>query len=122
MNPSRTYTPRVRRFIGLYFLRSCLIVQGAVGIAGLVAAIYPVESPGGYQLFGRTLSTWHPWGKGANFQADKPWLLNPFDQVSSIRTSHSKLQTSDTFVRYSSSPCRRRYMNRLGYFATSQRG
>ncbi|KAL5478611.1 hypothetical protein ACEPAI_2796 [Sanghuangporus weigelae] len=65
MNPSRTYTPR-----------------GAVGIAGLVAAIYPVESPGGYQLFGRTLSSWQPWGKGPDFAPERPWLLDPFDQVS----------------------------------------
>ncbi|KAF9025777.1 hypothetical protein BDZ89DRAFT_1092541 [Hymenopellis radicata] len=64
MNPSRTYTPR-----------------GAVGIAGLVAAIYPVESPGGYQLFGRTLPTWDAWGKGPDFDAHKPWLLEAFDQV-----------------------------------------
>ncbi|KAI5119239.1 hypothetical protein M0805_008790 [Coniferiporia weirii] len=64
MNPSRTYTPR-----------------GAVGIAGPTAAIYPVESPGGYQLFGRTLPTWQAWGKGPNFAPDRPWLLEPFDQV-----------------------------------------
>ncbi|KAH7906361.1 allophanate hydrolase subunit 2-domain-containing protein [Hygrophoropsis aurantiaca] len=64
MNPSRTYTPR-----------------GAVGVAGPVAAIYPVVSPGGYQLFGRTLPAWQTWGKGANFQPDKPWLLQAFDQV-----------------------------------------
>ncbi|EJD01957.1 uncharacterized protein FOMMEDRAFT_109008 [Fomitiporia mediterranea MF3/22] len=64
MNPSRTYTPR-----------------GAVGIAGLVAAIYPVESPGGYQLFGCTLPTWQPWGKGPDFAPERPWLLEPFDQV-----------------------------------------
>lgn len=64
MNPSRTYTPR-----------------GAVGIAGLVAAIYPIESPGGYQLFGRTLPAWQTWGKGRGFSLQKPWLLQPFDQV-----------------------------------------
>ncbi|KAI0046085.1 urea carboxylase [Auriscalpium vulgare] len=64
MNPSRTYTPR-----------------GAIGIAGLVAAIYPIESPGGYQLYGRTLPSWNTWGKGAEFSPDKPWLLEPFDQV-----------------------------------------
>ncbi|KZT03045.1 urea carboxylase [Laetiporus sulphureus 93-53] len=64
MNPSRTYTPR-----------------GAVGIAGLVAAIYPIESPGGYQLYGRTLPPWQTWGKGQNFHAEQPWLLQPFDQV-----------------------------------------
>ncbi|KAH7886782.1 allophanate hydrolase subunit 2-domain-containing protein [Phlebopus sp. FC_14] len=64
MNPSRTYTP-----------------SGAVGIAGPVAAIYPVVSPGGYQLFGRTLPAWQTWGKGVDFSPDRPWLLQPFDQV-----------------------------------------
>ncbi|KAJ7304851.1 allophanate hydrolase subunit 2-domain-containing protein [Mycena albidolilacea] len=64
MNPSRTYTPR-----------------GAVGIAGVVAAIYPAVSPGGYMLFGRTLPAWQQWGKGPNFAPDRPWLLQPFDQV-----------------------------------------
>ncbi|KAJ3001785.1 hypothetical protein NUW54_g6213 [Trametes sanguinea] len=64
MNPSRTYTPR-----------------GAIGIAGVVAAIYPIESPGGYQLYGRTLPPWQTWGKGPNFAPDSPWLLRPFDQV-----------------------------------------
>ncbi|KAG6877108.1 hypothetical protein C0993_010220 [Termitomyces sp. T159_Od127] len=64
MNPSRTYTPR-----------------GAIGIAGPVAAIYPIESPGGYQLYGRTLPMWQTWGKGDDFSLDKPWLLQPFDQI-----------------------------------------
>ncbi|KAJ7500978.1 allophanate hydrolase subunit 2-domain-containing protein [Mycena galericulata] len=64
MNPSRTYTPR-----------------GAVGIAGVVAAIYPIVSPGGYQLYGRTLPAWQEWGKGPGFAPDRPWLLQPFDQV-----------------------------------------
>ncbi|KAH9850513.1 urea carboxylase [Lenzites betulinus] len=64
MNPSRTYTPR-----------------GAIGIAGVVAAIYPIESPGGYQLYGRTLPPWQTWGKGQDFSPDSPWLLRPFDQV-----------------------------------------
>ncbi|KAJ7641859.1 allophanate hydrolase subunit 2-domain-containing protein [Roridomyces roridus] len=64
MNPSRTYTP-----------------QGAVGIAGVVAAIYPIVSPGGYMLFGRTLPAWQEWGNGADFEPERPWLLRPFDQV-----------------------------------------
>ncbi|KAG6380524.1 allophanate hydrolase subunit 1-domain-containing protein [Boletus reticuloceps] len=65
MNPSWTYTP----------------TSGTVGIAGPVAAIYPVVSPGGYQLFGRTLPAWQTWGKGADFNPERPWLLRPFDQV-----------------------------------------
>ncbi|KAF4580527.1 hypothetical protein EYR38_003126 [Pleurotus pulmonarius] len=64
MNPSRTYTPR-----------------GAIGIAGVVAAIYPVESPGGYQLYGRTLPAWQTWGRGRHFSPEEPWLLRPFDKV-----------------------------------------
>ncbi|TFK46271.1 urea carboxylase [Heliocybe sulcata] len=64
MNPSRTYTPR-----------------GAIGIAGLVAAIYPIESPGGYQLYGRSLPPWQTWGRGPDFSPAKPWLLEPFDEV-----------------------------------------
>ncbi|KAJ7093306.1 allophanate hydrolase subunit 2-domain-containing protein [Mycena belliarum] len=64
MNPSRTYTP-----------------QGAVGIAGVVAAIYPIVSPGGYMMYGRTLPAWQQWGKGPGFAPNRPWLLEPFDQV-----------------------------------------
>ncbi|KAJ7201761.1 allophanate hydrolase subunit 2-domain-containing protein [Mycena rebaudengoi] len=66
MNPSRTYTP-----------------QGAVGIAGVVAAIYPIVSPGGYMLYGRSLPAWQAWGKGPDFSPDRPWLLEPFDQIES---------------------------------------
>ncbi|KAF8901326.1 urea carboxylase [Gymnopilus junonius] len=64
MNPSRTFTPR-----------------GAIGIAGPVAAIYPIESPGGYQLYGRTLPAWQTWGRGSDFRPTKPWLLEVFDQA-----------------------------------------
>ncbi|KAF9264321.1 urea carboxylase [Marasmius fiardii PR-910] len=64
MNPSRTYTPR-----------------GAIGVAGVVAAIYPIESPGGYQLYGRTLPGWNTWGQGRDFRPDKPWFFESFDQV-----------------------------------------
>lgn len=86
MNPSRTFTPRVSHpnfgYILAYSVPT-LGIQGAIGIAGLVAAIYPVESPGGYQLFGRTLPAWQTWSRGVDFEGEKPWLLNAFDQVSS---------------------------------------
>ena len=36
-NPPRTWTP-----------------QGAIGMGGSASSIYPVQTPGGYQLFGRT--------------------------------------------------------------------
>jgi hypothetical protein len=83
MNPSRTFTPRVSHYLRNAGFRrdDDTLLQGAIGIAGLVAAIYPVESPGGYQLFGRTLPAWQTWGKGTDFNPRRPWLLNPFDRV-----------------------------------------
>lgn len=36
---------------------------------------------GGYQLFGRTLPPWSPWGKGPDFSEEEPWLIRFFDQV-----------------------------------------
>lgn len=74
------YTSRMRSFMFVLSL-TLKARQGAIGIAGLVAAIYPIESPGGYQLYGRTLPAWQTWGKGKDFHAERPWLLEPFDQV-----------------------------------------
>ena len=73
-NPARTWTP-----------------ENAVGIGGAYMCIYGMESPGGYQLVGRTLPIWNRWGQfklqeqtqlGAKTEADKaPWLLRFFDQI-----------------------------------------
>lgn len=52
-----------------------------MGIGGPVSVVYPVESPGGYQLYGRALPTWQTWGKGNDFEPERPWILLPFDQV-----------------------------------------
>ncbi|KAK6454008.1 urea amidolyase [Scheffersomyces xylosifermentans] len=62
-NPSRTYTP-----------------NGTVGIGGSYMCIYTMESPGGYQLIGRTVPIWDKLTL-ASHSGDKPWLLRPFDQV-----------------------------------------
>lgn len=44
-----------------------------------------MDSPGGYQLVGRTLPIWDRHGANAaragSFEAGKPWLLRFFDQV-----------------------------------------
>ncbi|KAJ7243804.1 allophanate hydrolase subunit 2-domain-containing protein [Mycena rebaudengoi] len=67
---------------GVGFYLACpFLIPGAVGIAGVVAAIYPIVSPGGYMLYGRSLPAWQAWGKGPDFSPDRPWLLEPFDQV-----------------------------------------
>ncbi|CAK5281441.1 unnamed protein product [Mycena citricolor] len=65
-NPSRTYTPR-----------------GAVGLAGVVGAIYPVDSPGGYMLFGRTVPVWEAWN------ANEKCLLKVFDEVRFVPVSEA---------------------------------
>ncbi|EGW35054.1 urea amidolyase [Spathaspora passalidarum NRRL Y-27907] len=63
-NPSRTYTP-----------------NGTVGIGGNYMCIYTMESPGGYQLVGRTVPIWDKLSLGQHSGDEKPWLLNIFDQV-----------------------------------------
>ncbi|WPK25411.1 hypothetical protein PUMCH_002724 [Australozyma saopauloensis] len=63
-NPSRTFTP-----------------NGTVGIGGNYMCIYTMESPGGYQLVGRTIPIWDKLTLGSHSPGNKPWLLNPFDQI-----------------------------------------
>ena len=64
-NPARTFTP-----------------EGTVGIGGMYMCIYGMDSPGGYQLMGRTLPIWNKFGKNAQFSPGEPWLLRFFDQIS----------------------------------------
>lgn len=73
-NPARTYTP-----------------EGAVGIGGACICIYPMESPGGYQLVGRTLPIWNTLQKGELFK-EAPWLLRNFDRIVFEYVSESELE------------------------------
>ncbi len=51
------------------------VPAGSVGIAGAQTGIYPVESPGGWRLIGKTsLSIFDP-------QADPPFIFSPGDTV-----------------------------------------
>jgi hypothetical protein len=61
--------------------RGPLHPQGTVGIGGSYMCIYPMDSPGGYQLVGRTLPIWNAYGRTKAFTPDKPWLLEFFDQA-----------------------------------------
>ena len=59
----RRPTPRVR------------VPAGSVGLAGPFSGIYPRESPGGWQLIGRTeIALWNP-------EASSPALLRPGTRV-----------------------------------------
>ena len=64
--------------------------EGAVGIGGPCVAIYPVESPGGYQLFGRTIPIYDIRGRNAAFR-DDPILIKPADRVRFERVDEDEL-------------------------------
>ncbi|XP_064633098.1 uncharacterized protein LOC135491275 [Lineus longissimus] len=73
-NPSRVYTP-----------------AGTVGLGGSLSAIYPLESPGGYQMYGRTIPTWDTFGSVSPFTPHQPWLLNLFDKVTFYKVTEPEL-------------------------------
>jgi len=73
-NPARTYT-----------------AEGTVGIGGVYMCIYGMDSPGGYQLIGRTLPIWNKHLKNRQFQPGEPWLLRFFDQVRYYPVSEEEL-------------------------------
>eukprot|EP00392_Amoebophrya_sp_AT5.2_P018846 g19487.t1 len=89
MNPARTWTE-----------------EGTVGLGGAYMCIYPMYSPGGYQLVGRTLPIWNTYASGQKkkvadeghaktkqqlFSETKPWLLEMFDQVRFYEVSDAEL-------------------------------
>jgi inhibitor of KinA len=55
------------------------VPKGSVGIAGRQTGIYPLESPGGWQLIGRTSKEMF------SPDADEPCLLRPGDDVRFVR-------------------------------------
>ncbi len=77
-NPARTYTQ-----------------EGTVGLGGAYMCIYAMNSPGGYQLVGRTLPIWNTYANGNAqnlFSQDKPWLLEMFDQIRFFPVSEEQLE------------------------------
>ncbi|RDW74973.1 hypothetical protein BP6252_06115 [Coleophoma cylindrospora] len=67
--------PRHRLFGTKYSPNRSFTPEGTVGIGGQYLCIYGTDSPGGYQLVGRTLPIFN------RFDPDKKWLLNIFDQI-----------------------------------------
>jgi len=73
-NPARTFTP-----------------EGAVGIGGVYMCIYGMDSPGGYQLVGRTVPIWNKFLRNRDFAQGEPWLLRFFDQVQFYPVTEAEL-------------------------------
>ncbi|MCY9787042.1 urea carboxylase [Nocardiopsis sp. EMB25] len=73
-SPARTWTP-----------------EAGVGIGGAYLCVYGMESPGGYQLIGRTVPIWSGLRQYGPFEPGTPWLLRFFDRVSWYPVGHEEL-------------------------------
>ncbi|NCD34788.1 MAG: urea carboxylase [Spartobacteria bacterium] len=73
--------PRHRLVTSKYNPARTFTAEGTVGIGGVYMCIYGMDSPGGYQLVGRTLPIWNKFMKNPDFKDGCPWLLRFFDQV-----------------------------------------
>ncbi|KAF2265051.1 hypothetical protein CC78DRAFT_560025 [Lojkania enalia] len=74
LNPSRVFTP-----------------EGTVSWDGSCMSIYPVDSPGGYQMTGRTVPCWDYYGYKKGFSADRPWLFRDFDILTYYQVSEKEM-------------------------------
>jgi urea carboxylase len=83
--------PRYRLVVPKYNPARMWTPEGAVGIGGSYVCIYPMESPGGYQLVGRTLSIWSTNQTSPAF-SEAPWLLRPFDRIQFEPVSEPELE------------------------------
>jgi urea carboxylase len=73
-NPSRVFTP-----------------EGTVGWAGSCMSIYPVDSPGGYQMTGRTIPCWDYYAQKPGFAGKHPWIFRDFDILTYYQVSEAEL-------------------------------
>ncbi|MCU6667204.1 urea carboxylase [Enterobacteriaceae bacterium H4N4] len=90
--------PRHRLLSSKYNPARTFTAEGTVGIGGMYMCIYGMDSPGGYQLVGRTLPIWNKFLKNEQFSAGEPWLLHFFDQVRFYPVSEEQLtQLRDDF-------------------------
>ncbi len=90
--------PRHRLLTSKYNPARTFTAEGTVGIGGVYMCIYGMDSPGGYQLVGRTLPIWNKFLKNVTFAPGEPWLLKFFDQVRFYPVDESELtQLRDDF-------------------------
>ena len=83
--------PRHRLLTSKYNPARTFTAEGTVGIGGVYMCIYGMDSPGGYQLIGRTLPIWNKFTRNASFTPGEPWLLRFFDQVRFYEVTEAEL-------------------------------
>ena len=64
--------PRHRLLSSKYSPARTFTAEGTVGIGGMYMCIYGMDSPGGYQLVGRTLPIWNKFLQNDQFAAGEP--------------------------------------------------
>jgi urea carboxylase len=82
--------PRETVFVPKYNPTRTWTAEGAVGVGGPCIAIYPVESAGGYQLFGRTIPIYDIRQRNSAFR-DNPLLLRAGDRIQFHRVDEDEL-------------------------------
>src|SRR5690606_3798310 len=85
--------PRHRLLTSKYNPARTFTAEGTVGIGGVYMCIYGMDSPGGYQLVGRTLPIWNKFLQNPVFQDGEPWLLRFFDQVRFYPVEEAELES-----------------------------
>lgn len=83
--------PRHRLLTSKYNPARTFTAEGTVGIGGVYMCVYGMDSPGGYQLVGRTLPIWNKFLKNQIFTKGEPWLLRFFDQVRFYEVTEAEL-------------------------------
>ncbi|THF65642.1 urea carboxylase [Pseudothauera nasutitermitis] len=82
--------PRHRLLTSKYNPARTFTAEGTVGIGGVYMCIYGMDSPGGYQLVGRTVPIWNRFLQNRQF-GRAPWLLRFFDRVHFYPVSETEL-------------------------------
>ena len=79
--------PRCRLFAPKYNPPRTFTHKGTIGMGGGATAIYPVDGPGGYQIFARTpVPIWDMQQRLQSFKA-APYLLRPTDRMKFVPCS-----------------------------------
>jgi len=77
--------PRHRLLSSKYNPARTFTAEGTVGIGGMYMCIYGMDSPGGYQLIGRTVPIWNKFKKNKQF-GDQQWFLRFLTRLNIMRS------------------------------------
>lgn len=82
--------PRCRLFAPKYNPPRTFTYQGTIGMGGGATAIYPVDGPGGYQIFARTpVPIWDMQQRLKPFK-EAPYLLRPTDRMKFVHCTREE--------------------------------